>query len=98
MEYTLDQVIKTFKKLSKDFSAGSIEKAYYDMIVKYLLLENKHSSIVLQSGKPIYHYFKYHLPQPGSEYFRFLYNPYNPVRFAMETFSSIQEIHDELNK
>jgi hypothetical protein len=32
------------------------------------------------------------------DYFLWLYNPYNPVRFAVETFDSIEEIRIELGR
>jgi len=96
--YSLDQVIKTFLRLSKNSPKGSIQSDYYLTIVKYLRLEHKYKDIVLACGKPIYHYFMYGLPQSGNEYFEFLYNRYNPVRFALETFDSIEEIRQELKK
>lgn len=95
--YKLDQVISEFNKIVKDFKPDSIQYNYYKIIVKYLLIEHKHSDIVLSCGKPIYHHFQYSLPKHGNDYFEFLYNPYNPVRFAVETFDSIEEIRNELN-
>lgn len=87
--YTLNQVIKEFKKISLDFSKDDIAINYYNVIIAFLLIENNHKDIVKQCNKPLYHYFMYHLPQPGREYFNFLYNVYHPVRFAIETFSTI---------
>jgi hypothetical protein len=98
MEKTLDQVIKTFKQLIKQYEKDSIERNYYEIIVKYLLLEHKHQEAVLKCGKPIYHYFKYSLPVRGRDYFEWLYNPHNPVRFALETFDSVEEIRIELGR
>lgn len=104
--YTLDRVIKEFKTiiktLKKDKLAISVTKdltiSYYEIIVKYLLLENKYQKEVNWAGKPIYIYFKYDLPRMDRGYFDFLYNPYNPVRRAVETFDSIEEIRNELNE
>lgn len=98
----LDAVLKTFKaiikELKKDKARNDIDThiKYYEIIVKYLLLEHKHQTIVEQSGKPIYHYFKYSLPTIHYGYFEYLYNPHSPIRFAIETFDSIEEIKNEL--
>ena len=98
---SLDTVIKTCKliqrKYEKQKGEHSIEASYYRVLVKYLLLENKHKEAVKAAGKPIYHYFMYHLPEFSNSYFEWLYNPHNPVRFALETFDSIQEIWLEIN-
>lgn len=75
----------------------SLAAAYYEHIVKYLILEHKYQSECEASGKLIYYYFKYSLPVREHEYFEYLYNPYNPVRLAVETFDSIEEIRNELN-
>ena len=104
--HSLDTVIKEFssiiKELKKDKKIISITHdmkiLYYETIVKYLKLEHKYQDIVEKSGKPIYHYFKYSLPVEDTAYFEFLYNRYNPVRFAVETFDSIEEIRLELKK
>jgi hypothetical protein len=95
--YTLDVVIKTFKKIIKDLPSDDIARNYYEIIVGFMLIENKHKDAVLKSGKPIYHYFMYKLPMSGRKYFNFLYDPYNPVRFSVETFSSVEEIKDDYN-
>ena len=101
--YSLNDAIKKFKniielyKKSKGVKASqSIEITYYEIIIKYLLLEHKYPHEVKKAKKPIYHYFMFYLPEFGSNYFSFLYNPYNPVRFAVETFDSIEEIRLEL--
>lgn len=96
MEYTLDQVIKAFKQIINQLEKDSIQRCYYEYIVKFLLLEHKHHDIVQKSGKPIFHYFKFSLPKNDNGYFEWLYNSYNPVRFAIETFDSIEEIRVEL--
>jgi hypothetical protein len=102
--YSLNQVIKEFKKIIKQYELSSgtnsskIEIQYYKIIVKYLLLEHKFPHEVKRSKKPIYHYFMYYLPEFGTDYFNFLYNTYNPVRFAVETFDSIEEIKLELKR
>ena len=96
IKYSLNQVIKEFKKIIKQLPNDSLHKTYYEIIVKFLLLENKYSDQVKQAGKPIYHYFMYYLPDASLQYFEFLYNPYNPVRFAIETFDSIEEIRKEV--
>ena len=104
MEKTLDQVIKEFKRIIKSYEnckSGkdySLQINYYNIIIKYLLLEHKHYDIVQKCGKPIFHYFKYSLPKNDRGYFEWLYNPYNPVRFAVETFDSIEEIRIELGR
>ena len=98
MAYSLDQVIKRFKSIIKDINNNDTQKYYYECIVKYLKIENKYKDVVEKSNKKIYHYFQYHLPVSGNDYFMFLYNPYNPVRFAIETFDSIEEIKHEINK
>jgi len=95
--YTLDKVIKEFKSIIKK-TDNEMTKTYYEIIVKYLLLEQKHKDIVLLSNKPIYHYFQYSLPRIDKDYFLWLYSPYNPVRFAVETFDSIEEIRIELGR
>jgi len=92
---TLNDVIKAFKKIIAKTS-DDIQKNYYEIIVKYLLLEHKHQEEVDDCDKRIYHYFKYSLPVSGNDYFLFLYNTYNPVRFAVETFDSIEIIRKEL--
>lgn len=103
--YTLDRVIKEFKSIIKQHKKDkgiSVTKdmtiSYYEIIVEYLLLENKYQKEVELARKPIYIYFKYDLPRIDSGYFEFLYNVYNPVRRAVETFDSIEEIRNELNK
>jgi len=90
---TLNSVIKSFKTAQKEFEKDSIPYNYYGIIIKYLKIENVNQDIVNKCGKPIYHYFKYQLPMKGQDYFLFLYNTYNPVRFAVETFSSIAELN-----
>jgi len=99
--YTLDIVIKSFKTITKQYEklkgVDCIEAHYYRIIVRDLLLEHKYSEQVENAGKPIYHYFKYQLPVFDNDYFLFLYNVYNPVRFAVETFDSIEEIRKELS-
>lgn len=94
--YTLDQVIKAFLQLAKS-QKDPVISSYYETIVKYLRLEHKYMEAVLLARRPIYHYFMYALPMPGKEYFEFLYDRYSPVRFAVETFDSIEEIRQELN-
>jgi len=103
--YTLDRVIKEFKSIIKQCKKDkgiSVTKdmtiTYYEIIVEYLLLENKYQKEVELAGKPIYIYFKHDLPRIDRGYFEFLYNAYNPVRRAVETFDSIEEIRKELNK
>jgi hypothetical protein len=96
--HSLDTIIKQFKTISTQFKWDSVEYAYYKAIIQFLILENKYPEIVKSSGKPLYHYFQYNLPQSGHDYFTFLYNVYNPVRFAVETFDSIEEIRLELSK
>ncbi len=106
MEKTLDQVIKEFKKIIKTLESDSkkfnkdysLQINYYNTIIKYLLLEHKYYDIVQECGKPIFHYFKFSLPKIDSGYFDWIYNPYNPVRFAVETFDSIEEIRIELGR
>ena len=95
----LNKVIKAFKRIHKQAKKDNAPywiTEYSEIIIKYLLLEYIYSDIVKKSGKPIYHYFKYHLPEYSKEYFEWLYNPYNPVKFAVETFDSIEEIRKEL--
>ena len=66
--YDLNTVYKTFKKILSNHDKKSIEYAYYSIIMKYLILENKYQDEVLKSGKPILHYFKYYLPKDNKEY------------------------------
>jgi len=97
--YTLNDVIKRFKSIISEYEKSKdcdLQINYYKIIVKYLLIENKYKEIVLKSKKPLYHYFMYYLPQYGNDYFFFLYNTFNPVRYSCETFSSIEEIRNEL--
>ena len=94
---SLNTVIKTFKRILKIYKKDSIEYNYYTCIIKYLLLEHKYPYIVKQARKPIYHYFMYCSPKSTKDYFEFLYNPKNPVRFAVETFDSIEEIIDKVD-
>lgn len=94
--YTLEQVIKEFKRHIKLFTKDSIQRNYYEIIVKYLLLESKHPQEVKDAKKVIYHYFQYDLPRYDTDYFAWLYSPQNPVRFAVETFDSIEIIRKEL--
>lgn len=96
--YKLDKVIKEFKKISKEFPEDSIARNYYEIIIGFMLIEHKHKDIVLKCGKPIYHYFKHKLPMRGREYFEWLYNPNNPVRFSVETFDSIEEVLEEVRE
>lgn len=98
IKYDLNRVIKEFKKLIKELPKDSLHRKYYEIIVRFLLLEHKYPYEVKKAGKPIYHYFMYYLPIRGADYFEFLYNPYHPVRFAVETFDSIEEIRLELKK
>ena len=93
---TLNQVIKDLKRLSKFCKKDSISQKYYDILIKYLLLENKYKEQVEKSNKRILHYFLYKLPSQTS--FEFLYHVYNPVRYAVETFDSIEEIKKEQTK
>lgn len=97
MANTLNDVIKSFKKLISS-SDNDLIKSYYSTIVEYLILESKYEDLVKKCGKPIFHYFQYQLPMGGNDYFLFLYNVYSPVRFAVETFDSIEEIRLELLK
>lgn len=92
---TLNSVIKRFNALIKE-SDNNLQKEYYKIIVRYLLIEHSHQEDVDACNKQIYHYFKYQLPVRGNDYFLFLYNTYNPVRFAVETFDSIESIRKEL--
>ena len=95
----LDKVIKDFKKAIPLWEKDSWQKSYCEIILKYLILENKYKDIVLQSNKCIYYYFKYsHYNLTNKDYLDYLYNSYNPVRFAVETFDSIEEIKQELLK
>jgi len=89
---TLNDVIKAFNRIISQYDKDSLEASYYRVIVNYLLLEHKHKVEVEAAKKPIYHYFMYHLPVFGNEYFEYLYHVYNPVRFAVETFDSIEVI------
>jgi hypothetical protein len=102
---SLNTVVKTFhaviKELKKDRNKNSnndIHIRYYEIIMEYLLIEHKYQDIVKQSGKPIYHYFKYSLPDTTLGYFYYLYSVHHPVRFAVETFDSIEEIKNELKQ
>lgn len=61
--YTLEQVIEEFKRHIKLFTKDSIQRNYYEIIVKYLLLESKHPQEVKDAKKVIYHYFQYDLPR-----------------------------------
>lgn len=104
MQNTLNEVYKDLSKLIKEtnncknisIANKEIIISYYKIIQEYLLLENKYKDEVETSGKPILHYFLYRLPSTFS--FEFLYNPYNPVRFAVETFDSIEIIKQEICK
>jgi hypothetical protein len=98
MNNDLNTVLKAFKKIIKELPKDSLQSRYYSLICEYLLLEAKHQDIVNACGKPILYYFRYHLPNTSKEYFEFLYHVYSPVRFAIETFDSIDEIKNELNK
>lgn len=102
MQHSLNVVIKKMKQLiklyEKTYGKDCIQANYYKIISRNLLLEHKYKDIVEKSGKPIYHYFMYSLPEYNNDYFYWLYNPYNPVRFACETFDSIEEIRIEFNK
>jgi hypothetical protein len=95
--YSLNEVIKKFNSIIRKTDDG-VKKSYYETIVEYLLLEREYTLEVRRAGKPIYHYFKFQLPNESTDYFHFLYNTYNPVRFAVETFDSIEEIRLELEK
>lgn len=94
--YKLDQVIKEFKNISEEFPAEHMARNYYEIIVGFMLIEHKHKEIVLACNKPIYHHFQYSLPQRGNDYFLFLYNQYNPVRFSVETFDSIESVRQDI--
>lgn len=98
----LNIIIKECKKIQKQWELQNgkdcIEANTFKILVKYLQLEHKYKIEVERAGKPIYHYFMYHLPVFSNDYFKWLYNPYNPIRFAMETFDSIEEIKQELKK
>ena len=92
-----DKIIKKFiqiHKLSKNNNNQFIEN-YCNAIIKCLIIEAKYEDIIKACGKPLYHYFQYSMPKYTKDYFDWLYNPYNPVRFAVETFDSIQEIKEE---
>jgi hypothetical protein len=90
----LNDVIKDINNILKTYKKDTIEHNYFTILIKYLKLEYKYQKEVELSGKPIYHYFKYKLPSTFS--FEFLYHVYNPIRFAIETFDSIEEIKKEL--
>ena len=94
-EYSLNDVIKAFKRIISK-STDDMTVSYYSTIVEYLLLEHEYQEQVNLSGKRILYYFKYSLPVINNDYFEWLYHPYNPVRFAVETFDSIEEIRIEL--
>jgi hypothetical protein len=100
--YDLNSVIKRTNQIISEYKKHkgkeSIEVRYYEILVRYLLIEHKYQEEVKKAGKPIYHYFMYKLPEFGNEYFQFLYNPHNPVRFALETFDSIESVRKELNR
>ena len=59
-------------------------------------LEKLDQERIEKSNKRILHYFLYTLPSQTS--FEFLYHVYNPVRYAVETFDSIEEIKKEQTK
>jgi hypothetical protein len=94
--YKLDQVLKAFRGILKEMPENHEARCYYEIIIAFMLIEHKHKEIVLECRKPIYHYFQYHLPERGRDYFEFLYNPHNPVRFSVETFDSIEEVREDL--
>lgn len=98
--YSLNEVIKRFNSIIDQYKKSKgkdcIEVLYYSTIVKYLLLEHENKYAVIQANKQIYHYFTYSLPEFGNDYFEFIYHRYNPVRFAVETFDSIEEIKNRL--
>ena len=56
--YKLDQVIKRFKEISKDFPKEHMAVTYYDIIIGFMLIEHKHKDAVLACNKTIYHYFQ----------------------------------------
>ena len=92
----LNTVYKEFQIIKNKYPKNSIEYNYYNTIMKYLLLEHKYFKEVVIANKPILHYFRYSLPYYNKDYFEWLYNPHNPVRFAIETFDSIEQIKKEL--
>jgi hypothetical protein len=99
--YSLDKVIKEFKSIINIYKKSNSNNSeiiinYYETIIGFMLIENKHKDIVEKCGKPIYHYFKYNLPQSHSEYFYWLYNNYSSVRFSIETFDSIEEVREDI--
>ena len=98
LDTVIKECIKIQKQWEKEKGKTSSEANYFEYIVKYLLLEHKYKEAVEKAGKPIYHYFMYYLPQFSTDYFVWLYSPYNPVRFAIETFDSIEEIRLELKR
>lgn len=95
--YPRNHVINQFKTILKLVDDELIQ-SYYKIIIDYLILEEEYQDEVDMANKRIYHHFKYNLPNPSKEYFEFLYHVYNPVRFAVETFDSIEPIRLHLNK
>lgn len=93
--YTRDEVIRQFKRIIKK-EQNLLIRSYYLTIIDFLLLEVKYQEAVKLANKPLFHYFQYNIPKFGNDYFLFLYNTHNPVRFAVETFDSIEEIRQEL--
>ena len=94
---TLNDVVRAFKKILRDLPEDdSLARNYYEIIVDFLLLEHKYAEQVDACGKNILYYFAHHLPVRGREYFEWLYNVHNPVRFSVETFDSVAEIREEL--
>ena len=88
------QIVDKFQSMLDNPNSGlnDIEVAYYETIIKYLWIEELFQDEVDQAGKRIYYHFKYNPPEVYHEYFTFLYDRYNPVRFAVETFDSIESI------
>lgn len=94
----LNKVIKTFKSLQKKHK-NELAISYYCYIVKALLIEKDYPEQCKACGKVVHHHFMYWLPDHNNmsqkamdKFFLTIYDVDSPIRFSIETLSSIEEI------
>jgi len=82
-------------------SQNVLAETYFIIVYNFLFLENKYFDSVKESKKEINRYLdlpKLETVEDVLDKFAELYGVYNNVRFAVETFDSVEEIRLRLKK
>jgi len=95
--------LKFLKDFLEDQEMYSSKSMYISILHKYCILELKYLKEVKEANKEILKYLKLCPPPRGmnpdlEDWFLYMYSRFNPVRFAVETFDSIEVIRKELSR